>query len=110
MQEIVRLMWRGHETIEAVQLLLLHATQIEIFLPQDYNHALFQVFHPLDTSSRLEINNLEGGPELLENLAGIDGLSEFSDLIDPLLELDASVHVFTPPAVVILIPRERTLH
>lgn len=110
MQDIVRLTWRGHETVETVQLLLLHATQIEIFLPQDYNHILFQTFHPLDTSSKLEINNLEGGPELLENIAGIEGLKEFSELIDPLAELEASVHVFTPPAVVILIPRERILH
>jgi len=110
MRDTIRLNWQGHETIEAVQLLLLQAAQIEIVLPQDYNYILYQAMHPADVATRHEINDLEGGPELLKNIAEIDGLGELSELVDWLVDLDATVHVFVPPAVVILIPCERVLH
>jgi hypothetical protein len=110
MGDTVRLNWQGQQTIEAVQLLLLQAAQIEIVLPQDYNYILYQAMHPIDVSVRHEIDDLEGGPELLANIAKIEGLRELSELVDWLVELDATVHVFAPPAVVILIPCERVLH
>lgn len=110
MRDTVRLKWQGHETIEAAQLLLLQAAQIEIVLPQDYNYVLYQALHPEDKATPNEINNVEGGPELLNNIAKIDGLGELSELVEWLVELDATVHVFAPPAVVILIPSERVLH
>lgn len=110
MRDTIRLNWQGHETIETVQILLLKAAQVEILLPQDYNDILSQALQPLDIVTKYEINDLAGGPELLEDIAEIEGLGEFSELVDWLVELDATVHVFAPPAVVILIPRERTLH
>lgn len=110
MQDTVRLNWHGRETIEAVELLLLQAAQIEILLPQDYNYILFQALYPLDMAGKHEIDDLEGGPELLEDIAEIEGLGELSELVDWLMELEATVHVFAPPAMVILTPRERTLH
>jgi len=110
MGDTIRLNWQGRKTIEAVQLLLLQAAQIEIILPQDYNYVLYQAMHPEDLAIRHEINDLEGGPELLQNIAEIGGLSELSELVDWLVELDATVHVFAPPAVLILIPCERVLH
>jgi hypothetical protein len=110
MHDTVSLRWEGHETVEAAQLLLLQAAQIEIILPQDYNDILSQRLHSLNFISKQEINDLQGGPELLEDIAEIDGLGEMSELVEWLVELDATVHIFAPPAVVILIPRERTLH
>lgn len=110
MCDIIRLTWQGEETVKAAQLLLLRAAQIEIVLPQDYNYILYQALYPLDIISKHEIDDLEGGPELLEDIAEIEGLGELSELVDWLVDLDATVHVFAPPAMVILVPRERTLH
>ena len=110
MHDTVSLRWEGHETVEAAQLLLLQATQIEIILPQDYNDILSQRLHSLNFISKKEIHDLQGGPELLEDIAEIDGLGDMSELVDWLVELEATVHIFAPPAVVILIPSERILH
>jgi hypothetical protein len=109
MSDTICLTWEGHATIEAAQVLLLQAAQIEILLPRDYNDILWQVMHPMNIVNSQD-SDLEGGPELLEDIAEIDGLGEMSELVDWLFELDATVHVFAPPAVVILIPRERILH
>jgi hypothetical protein len=110
MRDTVRLNWQGHATIEIAQLLLLQAAQIEILLPQDYNDILTQAILPLNGAGKHEIGDLEGGPELLEDISELDGLGELSELVDWLVELDATVHIFAPPAVLILVPRERTLH
>ena len=86
MRDTVRLIWQGHKTIEAAQLLLLQAAQIEIVLPQDYNYILYHEMHPTEVSIRQEVYDLEGGPELLKNIAKIDGLGELSELVEWLVE------------------------
>ena len=110
-EPLIKLTWRGRETVESVPSLLDRAEQIEIALPPGYNHSLFCVFHPHAPPSQFENIKISGGPHLLERVASIKGLEEFKALVEPLNALGATVQVMSPPKVIISHPRvkpERT--
>lgn len=97
----ITLPWRGPETIESIPQLLDHAQQIEIVLPDSYNHALFTALHPDAPPAQLEDMNSSGGPELLAAVAGVKGLEGFQELVDAAAAVNAIVEVSTPATIVI---------
>jgi len=103
-EPLIKLTWRGNETIESVPSLLDRAEQLEIDLPAEYNHSLFCLFHPHSSPAQLENINISGGPQLLAEIATIKGLAEFKALIEPLGTLKATVQVLSPPKVIFTRP------
>jgi hypothetical protein len=103
-EPLIKLTWRGRETVESVPSLLQRAEHIEIDLPPGYNHSLFCLFHPHVPPSQLENTDISGDPQLLERIASIKGLEEFRTLIEPLHASGATVQVLSPPKVLITLP------
>jgi hypothetical protein len=104
MEPLIKLTWRGRETVESVPSLLQRAEQIEIHLPPGYNHSLFCLLHPHAPPSQLENIDVSGGPQLLERVASIKGLEAFRALIESLNASGATVQVLSPPKVLITRP------
>ena len=103
-EPLIKLTWRGRETVESVPLLLDHAEQIEIDLPAGYNHSLFRLLHPHAPPAQLEDINISGGPQLLAEIATIKGLEELTALIEKLTASRATIQVLSPPKIVITRP------
>ena len=106
-EPLMKLTWRGRETVEALPPLLDHAEQIEIDLPAGYNHSLFRLLRPDAPPVQLEETDVSGGPQLLASIASIKGLEELSKLIEPLTAARAAVRVSSPPKIVITLPGAR---
>ncbi len=106
-EPLMKLTWRGHETVEAVPPLLDRAEQIEIELPAGYNHSLFRLLHPNAPPVQLEETDVSGAPQLLVDVASIKGLEELGKLIEPLTAARATVQVCSPPKIVITLPGAR---
>lgn len=106
-EPLIKLTWRGGETVAAVTRLLDEAEQIEITLPSNYNHTLFSTFHPDAPPSALEDIDISAGPQLLEDIASIRGLEELAALVGPLRKANASVRLLSPPMLVISLPSAR---
>ncbi|SCX56550.1 hypothetical protein [Nitrosospira sp. Nsp1] len=100
-EPLIKLTWRGHETIESIPPLLDDARQIEIILPANYNHSLFCVLHPDEPPAQLEEINASGGPEILAVIATVKGLEEFIALARTLATAHIEVQVVSPPSVII---------
>jgi hypothetical protein len=100
-EPLIKLTWRGHETIESIPPLLGDARQIEIILPANYNHSLFCALHPDEPPAQLEEINASGGPELLAVIATVKGLEEFIALARALTTAHIEVQVVSPPSVII---------
>jgi hypothetical protein len=100
-EPLIKLTWRGHETIESIPPLLGDARQIEIILPANYNHSLFCALHPDEPPAQLEKINASGGPELLAAIATVKGLEEFIALARALTTEHIEVQVVSPPSVII---------
>lgn len=98
---LIKLTWRGRETVESVPRLFERTEQIEIILPPGYNHSLFCLFHPHAPPSQLENIKISDGPQLLEGVASIKGLEEFKGLVEPLTIAGVTVQVLSPPKVVL---------
>ena len=115
-EPLIKLPWRGRETIESVPPLLEGAQRIEITLPSNYNHALFETLHPGEPPAQLEEIEAAGGPEMLAHIAAVSGLEEFSLLTEPLTAACARVQVSSPAKVFIILPganlksNERIIH
>lgn len=105
---MIRLTWHGHETIESIPELLEGSESIEIVLAADYNHALFRALHSSTYPSHLEEIDISGGPELLDAFATINGLEELAKLKKPLTQSHASVHIISPPMIIITLPKHNT--
>jgi hypothetical protein len=103
-EPLIRLTWRGHETIALIPRLLDQTEQVEIALPADYNHALFHALNPDAPPSAPEDIDASGGPELLADIARIRGLEELATLTGVLSKVQASVRLVSPPTLVIDIP------
>jgi hypothetical protein len=103
-EPLIRLTWHGLETLEAVPKLLNQTEQIEIELPNDYNHALFSTLHPEASTAELEDIDISGGPELLAEIATIKGLEGFAALIDVLKSVQATIQITSPPKLLIIVP------
>jgi len=99
LQPMIRLPWRGRDTVAAMPDLLTSAHRIEIALPADVNHALFRILYPDAAESDLEKVNINAGPELLSTLSRIAGLEPLADLAEALRGEDISVAVRSPPTL-----------
>lgn len=97
----ITLPWHGQETIESIPQLLEHSQQIEVVLPDSYNHALFTVLHPDAPPAQLEDMDSSGGPELLGAIAKVKGLEGFGQLVDDAAIADVTVQVTTPARILI---------
>jgi hypothetical protein len=97
----VRLTWEGKESIRKVLSLVDQAEQIELQLTPDFNHTLFAHLHPDAPRAAVEETDAEGGVELIQVLADIEGLEAFSALTDVLKNKDARIRVISPPMVII---------
>ncbi len=73
-EPILRLAWRGEETLRLVPSLLEHADEIEITLPASFNHALFCALRPDAPAGALEQLDVDGRPEMLAAFAKVKGL------------------------------------
>ena len=100
-EPLIKLTWRGRETIESIPPLLGDARQIEIILPANYNHSLFCALHPDEPPAQLEEINASGGRELLSVIATVKGLEEFAALAKAPATGHIGVEVTSPPRVVI---------
>ena len=103
-EAVIRLNWNDDETIAAIPDLLMHAHQVEITLPADYNHALFRALHPDAPASEPEVLDIHAGPEVLADIAHVRGLEKLTGLAEPLAAAHASLHVLSPPMLVIELP------
>lgn len=103
-EPLIRLTWHGHETVSLVPGLLNEFEQIEISLPLEYNHALFETFHPDARVADLENIDAHGGPELFSRIATVSGLEELENLTGVLNNAQASVHIISPPTLLISLP------
>lgn len=109
-QPVIRVIWHGHKTITDIPRLLNKTEQLEITLPDSYNHALFRALNPNAPDSALEEINTKGGPEVLYDITTVRGLEEFAALIDTLRIAHASVRVVSPPTLIIQSPPAMTLN
>ena len=100
----IRLSWDGRASADNIQTLLGEPGCIEIRLAPEYNHALYSRLHSAAARAGVEEIDRSGGAELLETVAGIRGLEDFSQLVAPLAQSGASVHIESPPRVIIEIP------
>lgn len=103
-EPLIKLPWRGRETIESIPPLLEGAQRIEITLPSNYNHALFSVLHPGEPPAQLEEIGATGGPELMADIGTVSGLEEFASLTEALAAANARVQVLSPAKIFILLP------
>ena len=100
----IKLSWSGRASADRIQNLLGKPGCIEIRLAPEYNHALYSRLHSAAAQAGAEDIDMTGGAELLETVAGIRGLEDFSQLVEPLAQTGASVHIESPPRVIIEIP------
>jgi protein-L-isoaspartate(D-aspartate) O-methyltransferase len=98
---IVRLNWEGDETIRAIAPVLSHPCHIELHLAANYHHAIYRHFNPAAPPGGLEVLDEQGGAELLDRLAEIEGLRALAQLKVAVAESHGLIHV-TDPAVVII--------
>lgn len=103
-EPLIKLTWRGRETIESIPSLLEQAQRIEISLPSNYNHALFETLHSGEPPAQLEDIEASGGPELLSRIAAVSGLEEFNSLTTPLAAANAKIRVLSPAKIFVMLP------
>ncbi len=103
-EPVIKLIWHGHETIEAIKKLLSDVKEIEVELPFDYNHALFHALSPDASNAVMEELDISGGPELLSKIANVSGLEEMEELIEVLEIAKATVQIISPPMLIITFP------
>jgi hypothetical protein len=87
------LLWSGHETAERIRTLIAPATVIDVQLPGEYHHALFQALYPTAPPGEPEIIDASGDPVLLGRITAINGLEDLQDLIASLTEAGATVRI-----------------
>jgi hypothetical protein len=100
----IQLLWGGQVTTRKIQSLIGQSAYIEIQLAPEYNHVLFSRLHSAAAQAGPEDIDITGGPELLETIAVIKGLESLSELVEPLADAGASVHIESPPRIIIQIP------
>lgn len=103
-EPVTRVRWKGRETVPQVSRLLASAEQIELELAQGYNHALFRKLHPEAPRASVEQVDKSGNAELLNTVSEITGLEDLVLLVEILREEAVSVHIVSPPTIVIQAP------
>ena len=105
-EPVISVHWNGRETVAMLSQTIAHTGQIQLRLPPEYNHALFQKLHPEAQGSTIENVERSGDPELLKTVSEIDGLEDLALIVDMLHAEEASVQIISPPEVIIRIPGE----
>ena len=100
----VKLDWNGAETLTAARDAVIQRRPIELHLPANYHHALFVRAHPDPEPSQREVLDVSGGPELLAEIAQIDGLKEFAGLIPAVSDAKSRVRLMSPSPKVTIVP------
>ena len=100
----IYLHWNGRTSVHQIASLLEETDRIAIQLAPGYNHVLYSRLHSARAQAGCEEIDRTGGTELLEVIAGIPGLEAFADLIRPLSQAGASVHIESPARVSINLP------
>lgn len=103
-EPVTRIQWKGRESVPVVSQLLEYTEQIELQLAPEYNHALFEKLHPEAPRAVVEQVDRTGGAELLNTVSEIRGLEDMALLVDTLAAEDVSLHIISPPAVIIEVP------
>jgi hypothetical protein len=92
-----QLVWNGMETIYmAKRLLLAEQGNFKIQLPPDFHHTLFTHLCSDANPGQVEAIDIDGGPEVLEKIGEIRGLEAVTELIQPIAEAGARIHVVSP--------------
>lgn len=95
----IEIEWRGEATIPEISEALNDNGRVDLVLPANFNHALFAHLYP-DTEAGAEEIDIEGGPELLRSVAGVDGLDDLLALKDLAETVDARIHIVSPPRLI----------
>ena len=98
------LLWRGTDTVHAVQRAIDEDRLVEVTLPNNMHHVLFAHFHPQETGAGAKVLDVTGGPELLETIADIAGLKEWDELVEPARDHGYLVQL-SNPALIVLRPK-----
>jgi hypothetical protein len=105
--EVIQLIWGGRETSVDVLDAMQRGAEVEITLPANVHHTLYQRLYPDAARSAPEIVDLDGGTELIETLASIAGLEAMADLTRPLASYGYMVQLRSPGTLLSLIPQHR---
>lgn len=103
-EQDVKLDWNGVETVDAARNAVTRRRPLELQLPANYHHALFVRLCPDAKPAQPEILDVTGGPELLAEIAQIDGLREFAGLVPVVSEAKSRVRILSPSPKVTIMP------
>lgn len=95
-------------SIANAKALLMARGRVELQLPPDFHHVLYAKMQPVPPNN-LELVDVEGGAELLEEIAHIKGLSMVGELIETVKATGAFVQVVSPgPLIILTLPHKAT--
>ncbi len=93
----ITVQWNGAESINTVRELIEKHLSVTLLLPPEVHHALFFYLEPESAAAHLpELVSERGNANLLERVAQISGFSSIADLVQPALDNEASIEVFSP--------------
>ena len=95
----IEIEWRGEATIPEISEALSDNGRVDLVLPANFNHALFAHLYP-GTAAGAEEIDIQGGPELLHSVAGVDGLDDLLALKDLAEAVDARIRIISPPRLI----------
>lgn len=106
MDTVVNLTWHGAATVDVARAAVSDHRDVELRLPAGFHHAMLARFQTAAAPGRGETLDVEGGPELLRQAAGIHGLDALGALQDPVQREHAHVRIVSPsPKIVITAER-----
>lgn len=92
--------WQGDSSLVEIAAGLEENGKVEVLLPSNFNHALFAHFYP-DAPAGIEALDINGGAEVLQRAAELDGLEDLRALQRWVAERQARVQLLSPPRIVI---------
>lgn len=102
----VNLMWHGRATVDVARAAVSDHRDVELQLPAGFHHAMLVRFQSGAAPGREAGVDIEGGPELLAQAAGIHGLDALGELQEPVVREHARVRIVSPsPKIVITAER-----
>lgn len=106
MDTVVNLMWHGRATVDVARAAVGDHRDVALQLPAGFHHAMLVRFQSGSTPGHDDMLDVEGGPELLREAAGINGLDALGDLQESVLREHARVRIVSPsPKIVITAER-----
>lgn len=101
----IHLLWEGRRTIQRAKEALANLEWVEIRLPDDLNHTLFDRFCPDAARGEIEEIDISGGTEIIENLAQLPTLQDVQQLVPIAHAAHAKVRIISPaPRLIICLP------